>query len=267
MKKILLTLGLILLIGSITYAITFDVTLDNGFGTYKQGEHPSSDTTINISKGWNLLPISLISNAYGRYNGLEGQNRCSMNTIGQNIYYHSPLQNKYLKIEAMDDYSWPDERNNVGLQNEFKAQHYSIWGGSAWVYSKTDCIVKSDVGGGVSSAYGSPGSTKYYNTNGLTLKSGWNFVSINASMTYYERTLAEIFDGCGAVKFNMWDAKAQNWKYNPTKIFDTSDSVVTTPLDESQIFSTIVIKTTQDCQIMENVATGGSSSSPPTLPN
>ena len=265
MKKIILLLA-VLLLSSLTLA----VNLDNDFGTFEAGNGPWSETNINIYRGWNLIPTAVMYNAYGRYNSLfeEGQNICSMNTIGQDVWYYSPLTKGYNQIGTIEDWQWPDSRNNILFQNEFKAKHYSDWGGSTWLYSRENCLLKSDVGGSlVSLSYGSPGNTKYYNTNELTLKKGWNFVAISQSMTYYGRTLEEIFDGCGAVKFNMWNSQTQDWEYNPTKVFDTSDSAVTTPLGDSQVFSTIVIKTTNDCKIMENVANGGSSSAPPVLPN
>ena len=233
-----------------------NVVFSDNRGSTNEASH--GHVIYNINKGWNIVPLKFMMEASGRYNANEKEGQTCNRDIFQNVWYYSPVIKDYYHIPVIDDWGAPKTRNNNILLNEFKAKYYHIYAGSAWVYSLKNCILEGDDGTQlVSGSYGDEQQEKGYTHKELVLKAGWNFVPVDMRMAAYEKSLKELFDNCGATKFLVYDKNGNRWQ-------DISASV-NNKIPISDIFKTIVVKTTQDCNFADYEAS--SSTAPPSLPS
>ena len=239
------------------------ITFDNNLGSVTNNMH----VTINVQKGWNVLPLGFIADAKSRYwgNYKEGQT-CDM-AVFDNVWMYSPVAKNYYHIPVMDDWVYPKSRENNFLLNEFRNKYYHVYSGGAWLYSSENCILEGDNGielttGGL---YDNSMEDKRYKYDELVLKAGWNFVPIQMAMVAYEKPLKDIFEGCGVERYNIWDNRDQKWLLNSQEMgqllgFDQK-------VEPAVIFKTLVVKTSRDCYLGTNMFSQTSSSTPPAIPN
>ena len=225
-------------------------------------DSPKDHVTMNLKKGWNLLPLKFISDASGRYWSNKKENTCEQDVF-LNIYVYSPVKKQYTKLLVIDDWKSPKSRNNEFLLGEFAGKYFHIYAGSAWLYAPKECTLEGDDGVGlISKSYGSEGEGKSYSYEQLVLKSGWNFIPVDYYWPAAERSFADIFDSCGVEKYYLWDNQKQSWIAASQQESGWNEKI--SPL---MTFTTILVKTSKDCSIAKNIIDGPSGSVPPPIPN
>ncbi|MFA5763812.1 MAG: hypothetical protein WC915_03280 [archaeon] len=259
MKKILLIAISLILLSGIIFAEDISVTtIMNGNATVQNVNGPNGLLKMNLNSGWNLVPIKFFGSASGRYwdNFNSGNTTCDQQ-IFQSAWMQITSQNQYHQIGVIDDWLYADTRGDSILLEQKQNKSYNGNSGSVWVYTKTACTLATEDG-----AYWTfPTQGEYY-----TLKKGWNFFVIDRSMSTKEATLNATLNGCGAVKYNVWDSKTQAWKYNPTQtVNDDTSGLWTRSLTDNDVYTTVIVKTTQDCELTSDSIR--KSVGPPQLPN
>ncbi|MBS3090855.1 hypothetical protein J4217_00210 [Candidatus Pacearchaeota archaeon] len=230
-------------------------------------ESPNGHVTINVVKGWNVLPLKFISEASGRYwgNYKEGQT-CSQDVF-QNVWYYSPERASYYHIPVIDDWSAPKTRDNAFLLGELQGKYYHVFAGSAWMYSPKNCTLEGDNGVDlVSRSYGSEDQDISYSYGDLILKAGWNFVPVDYLWSAMDKSFAEVFAGCNVEKFNIWDSQKQKWLFSISQNVTSASFAWNEEIAPPMIFTTLVVKTGNDCALAKNVIDGQTDSNPPALP-
>ena len=267
-KKILLGILILTVLSFFSSATLTRSDFDNvifsngrGSSTSAAGQ-PGEHVIYNIGKGWNLVPLKFMMEATSRYWSNYKEGKTCEQDIVQNVWYYSPVQGKYYHIPRMDDWGSPKQRGNSFLLNEFKGKFYHIHGGSAWVYSPNNCILEGDSGIQLitEGSYGSELEPETgYQYKELVLKAGWNFVPVDMRMVAYEKSIKELFEQCNAQRFYKYDKANNKW------VDVASEVGAGNKLGVGDIFDTILIKTTKDCNFANYDAS--SSSSPPSIPN
>jgi hypothetical protein len=257
MKKIILLL-IILLISSITFAEEVSETsIMDGQATIQNVNGPNGLLKMNLNSGWNLVPIKFFGSASGRYwDQFRAGNTTCDQQIFQGTWMQITSQNQYHQIGVIDDWLYADTRGDSLLLEQKQNKSYNGNSGSLWVYTKNACTLATEDG-----AYWTfPTQGEHY-----TLKKGWNFFVIDRTMATKEATLSATLKECGASKYNVWDSKTQSWKYSTTQtITDASEGLWTKTLTDNDVYTTVIIKTTKDCQLTSDSIK--KSVGPPSLP-
>ncbi len=262
MKKLVFFVLILISVGILVSAISQSDFLNVIFSENRGSVDDASrgHVTYDIGKGWNLVPLKFIMESAGRYWSNFKEGRTCEQDIFQNVWYYSPVRGSYYHIPAIDDWGAPKTRNNDVLLNEFKAKYYHIYAGSAWIYSPKNCILEGDDGTQlISGSYGNAEQEKVYQYKELILKAGWNFVPVDMKMVAYEKSLKDLFNSCSAQKFYKYDRSGNKW------VEITAEVMSGNKLQINQIFETILVKTTQDCNFADYDAS--SSTAPPGIPN
>jgi len=201
-------------------------------------------STINIKEGWNLVPfdISLRDCSYA----LEGE-LCKEDILVSYLYI--PSLNKYMtEQEIQKNQNDPAIRNYFSEENEFSLQK-----SSKWIYIKPGIGNKKVIG-----HFGAyiPYRNQYLDQGTFKLKSGWNFLFVDAFMVYDDSwnenplSLSDIKGDCTIQNVYRWDYFSQKW----------------TPLneefDDDMVGDGFVVKVANDCTLKYNADI----SNPPTLP-
>jgi len=266
-KLMLLLLSFVLLGGLVSAALTREdftnLQLSNNLGTVDDFK---GHITINVQKGWNILPLKFIAEASGRYWGNFKEGQTCEQDIFQNVWYYSPVSGGYYHLPNIDDWRFPVSRNNNVLLTEFQNKYYHIYAGSGWIYSSKACILEGDEGVGlISMNYG--GETGVgYNYNELNMKAGWNFIPVDYLWSGQEMSLREVFSDCGMEKLNIWDSQNQKWTYDSAQMNNISYFALDEKIAPSMVFKTLLVKTGKDCYLAKNVIDGASQGNPPSLP-
>jgi len=235
----------------------------------------NSMCTFNIKSGWNLVPLEALHSASGQYwtNYRSNLTTCDQ-SIARNAWMWSPVAGKYENF-VMSDWDSPDSRSNQFLINEFGNKYFHVYYGSAWIYSKKDCMLTrtgfpAGMAAKLSSNQLEPSKDETYFEN-LTLKSGWNFVAIDTWMQ--GKTLADVFSYCTISKINSWNPNTRQWNLGSSEMESAANNLdnYEIPLystnDEGglqssdAVFGTVLVRVNGDCRISMT-----SSSGPPPLP-
>lgn len=269
MKKILSVLLIIILgLSSGVFAIINENDFNKIILTDNLGNVTNSnDIKINLVEGWNLLPLEFIANANGEYHGNYKKGKTCNQDVFQNIWMYSPVSKDYYHIPVFDDWQYPKTRNNNFLLNEFKSNYFHIFAGSGWVYSNKKCILETSYHGVklLRSNYNDEAQGKMSSYKKLILKTGWNLVPIDRLMVISETSLDKIFDGCGVQKYNLWDNKNQKWILSTeemNKLIGFNEKI-----NINDIFKTVLIKTSSDCYLGDNIFKQYYNAVPSEMPN
>ena len=242
-----LCLSMLILVGVLVSAITYspndfvNIQLDKQRGFVQDEEI----VRINIKQGWNLLPISFLASASGQN---HRENACNQD-IFYNVWIYSALDKKYYNIPTNEneDYelrNWisPKNQNDEFLLNEFNSKSYSVFAGSAWIYSEENCVLESQSGTELILGHG---EINTINNRDFVLKAGWNLIPIDKYMVFSEAPVSEFFNGCGVEDYVFWDNENQEWISNKNE-FNFN-------VFPDDIFKTFAVKTKTDCNFAKNI--------------
>jgi hypothetical protein len=262
MKKTIIIMIMLCIFSVGAYAVLATEPLTNFDLGNNQGhiDLATRHVTMNLKKGWNLLPLKFMYEASGRYWSNKKENTCEQDVF-QSIYVYSPVKKQYTKLPVIDDWGAPKSRNNQYLLEEFAGKYYHIFAGSGWIYTPKDCILEGDDGATlIAGSYGSEGQDNSYTYDELVMKAGWNYIPVDYYWSLASRTFADVFDSCGVQKYYLWDNQNQSWIAASQQGFAWNEKV--SPL---MTFTTILVKTSKDCKVAKNVK-DGPSSLPPQIP-
>ena len=221
---------------------------------------------VSLDKGWNLLPLKFIMETSGRYwsNYREGETSCEQD-IFQNVWYYSPVARKYYPIPVIDDWGAPKTRENNFLLQEFRNKYYSIYAGSAWIYTPEACSLAGDSGTSLwSESYGDSEQEKSYRREELVMKAGWNFFAPDYGMYALQKNPWQLLESCGVEKAHGWHSDTQEWENIINEVRGAMSQGDYDAIQTTNIFETVLVKTSQDCNLLDFESQSGSQ--PPELP-
>ena len=215
---------------------------------------------VTLDQGWNLLPLDFIAESSGRYwSNYDIRDTTCSQDIFQNVWYYSPVRKEYYHLPAIDDWIYPKTRENEILMTEFSNKYYHIYSGSGWIYTPEPCSLAGDDGTSLySQSYGDQTQDKEYRSEELVLKAGWNFISPDFNMYTLQKNFWEMLVPCGVDKAYGWHSDTQEWENIIPEANQASDILQTT-----NIFETVLVKTRNDCNLLDFSNSDGS---PPSLP-
>jgi len=184
---------------------------------------------VRLREGWNIV--------YGLQTPDQLDGQVLEKSHIKAIYAYIPTTGEYLR-------AWPnpDSQDWQNLDNVF--DDHELLQTAFWVYT--------DEGA----------NTEYWlydepiNVEERTMYAGWNFLGITPDMN--GKSLNELEGTCNIEKVYHYEALVQDWSPNLA-----NDDFMDEKLTSDSVGLGIVIKVSNDC----NLGSGGSSVTPPTIPN
>lgn len=248
MKKFLVFI--LVLVGFLTF----------GFSVVKAELVKKSDgdhVAVQIKKGWNLVPVYLISNyVYGSPDwSLPGLSHEAVKAI----FLLDAESKKY--ISFIDSYNGKEKTaEQKAFESKLSNDKYGILTNSlfsgAWVYSTID----GSVGG-----YDKVRDNKIFDGsgNGVWLYAGWNFFAVPFDLL--DRIgLQSIQGNCQITKVALWEANNQSWKNANEEKF--AHIMQKEKFSASGIGEVIALKVAETCKLSSS-SNAGTIGNPPAIPN
>jgi len=234
-----------------------DYQPDGNFGLTEQDYYPwdcqgYSQSTgmiseIKINEGWNMVPWDI--SLRDCYNALNGE-LCKDDVLIS--YYYIPPLNKYFTEEELEkEY----ESNSILKEYFSEDNEFTLQKSSKWIYVKPGAGNKKVIG-----HFGAhiPYRNQYLDNNAYRLRSGWNFLFIDAFMVYDDTwsenpmSFSDFSGSCNIENVYLWDFFEQDWMK------------ITGEIDDDIVGYGIIIKVTDDCSF--GYSTIGDGTTPPQLP-
>ena len=202
------------------YPTTPPPTITVGIAPYNVGIYNpvTGVTTINISKGWNIIPNIGLNTAELTV--------CQPN-YKSHFFMYSPLSSEYLNYSQ-----------TVALEAS-QGSYASLYTG--WFYSTANCDIQYNI---------SQDGQQYQNA--IKLVTGWNFFTIKPWML--NKTFATEFGNCNVTEIAFWNATSQNWSklggssgLSQISLFDQIH--IGTPMIESSM----LLKVPTACRLQSSV--------------
>ena len=234
MKKLILASILMMILVGIIGVVFAD--FDEGL-EYKYQE-------VSLEKGWNLVSIYSIRQGADIDQSNWDREQIKKQNI-KAIFFYDPYNKEYIrtypdiekdKLQEFVEKIDPEGGGDIDAYWRFTSS-------SMWVYSNERQTVSFGTTDG-------PAPINY-----ITLKSGWNFLTITPEMT--DKSLKDIEGSCSITKAYLWDAQNQQWG----TIFNLLDDRNILK-NEGGLWNGLIVKVPNDCTL-------GSASgrvSPPELP-
>ena len=197
--------------------------------------------TISLKKGWNLVSVYSIRNAFDETNELYFQGKDIKATFFYDRYYK-----RYMRIypnrEGDKLNEWFNQLGDV--EKGGSIEEYGGFVNSAmWIYSSKDQTLDFKTVDG-------PLKVDY-----VGLKSGWNFLTITSEMT--DKSLNDIKGNCNIISAFLWDKQNQEWG-TILNLLDDKNILK----NEGGLWGGFIIKVSNNCKL----GSSGETTTPPELP-
>jgi len=218
-KKLLILTSLIFILGSFVF-VNASIT-SSGVGVEKSVE-------INIQKGWNLV-LGFDTDLIAADSGIEKEDILIS-------YIYIPDKNKYMVYDVDNSNSEFGKYVSTLSNDEIKYIEMS----PIWIYSEESGSIKYNRG-------------ELSDYSDVTLKTGWNFITITPEMT--GKTINEIKGTCNIEKNYWWSPNEQSWELWNDQIFRFPENAG----------SGFILKVSSDCTLGTS-STSGTITAPPAMP-
>ncbi len=200
------------------------------FAAYNQS---SKQLTINLAKGWNLIPI-----------GFESPDNISNDALAVYVWI-SPLA-KYVGgiLKNGSVAGAPDYSQTLNTMKDYAPP-------AMWVYMKKEVTVTS---------YATTNNQLFTGEGaGKKLARGWNFVAIWPYMVGID--IKDLFSSCTITKANIWQSETQSWQQSSSI---QAAQNLSGAIKESDVGSSIIVYAASNCELS---LVGAEAMTPPALPD
>jgi hypothetical protein len=240
-KKFILPIALTIVLG-----LALFVTANS-----QQGTQDQITFEVSLNEGWNLVA----SGGFAHGPGIASDSQIQSSDLGA-IFYYSPLQEKYIQLFPYPTTQAEQQRYSALQDEEERLEgNFQMESRAYWVYSNK------------------AGNLKFTTDDVLPfdqrqLRAGWNFVSITSEML--DKSLGSFKGSCDIQKFAYYDSDYSRWETStPETLADKMPAGANVGwydivmFEQYQLGEGVLFKVASDCKL----ATGGSSVTPPQIPN
>jgi len=261
MKKLILPISLVLLLGVMTFVIaempSSDVTRIEKGTTYDFisgcskntgcNEYQGFKTYFKIYKGWNLVPANGEGVASPRTFCLDNPNDFGTSFLKYKFIYFPGVGYIGGKISGNND-NFVDSNTQQRFETQVRSMGeediMSFMLSPYWVYSEKSC-----------GEY--PAATNFYRDidraksneviNKIKLKKGWNMFYLHP--VFLNEKLKDVIGTCNIEKANVWNPVNQKWDLTSEESTSRVNDLLNTQITEELLYMPLLIKVTDNCKL------------------